>query len=524
MIPLKTLRSFASQIGSLLSGDASSSTDDRQNAAGQRKDLDITKSQEAQLSEELGNVVRVPSKDGTGVSQAPAIEVIRKDTSMASEQPQVALQGQPTTAVSTSPPSDADSIRMHLMEAVRQARAAIKDCKPMHPSTAADYARKTKHLTRKIKALAKTWPRQGADQAAQIMKVALGEYAGKSNSFFAQRRAMQYWVQQRLADALKTQDQLQKSWSKASSAEQQQSLLEQMHAATLQLSSLRTQFLEAGAFDRQVCQQAFTAYSSQIGVVADSAEDANALQTKQLLVVLNRRLPDWQQAFRLANDKSKGRYRSHALLQSLTGIRPTEFDPQKNQPHGAAGGKSVEPGVVATLCDGGPVRVRVPGGKVGTHSGQVERFFELEMDSLPGWFVQELKDARGSKVFKAKPQALRDHYERVSKKVFAGMTYGKAKKPLHATPYCFRHALATELRTSGWSVDEIAAVLGQRSADTQSHYGFRKGGKRKPKEDIQTSIVAGSVTTTSPVRAQKNSWAQACVEIRSGKTNRSSKL
>lgn len=104
------------------------------------------------------------------------------------------------------------------------------------------------------------------------------------------------------------------------------------------------------------------------------------------------------------------------------------------------------------------------------------------------------------------------------------MTYGKAKKPLHATPYCFRHALATELRTSGWSVDEIAAVLGQRSADTQSHYGFRKGGKRKPKEDIQTSIVAGSVTTTSPVRAQKNSWAQACVEIRSGKTNRSSKL
>ena len=523
MIPITTLRSFASQIGSLLSGDASSSTDDRQNAAGQRKDLDITKSQEAQLSEELGNVVRVPSKDGTGVSQAPAIDAIRKDAWMAGEQPSVALQEQPVTAVPASPPSDADGIRMHLMEAVRQARAAIKDCKPMHPSTAADYARKTKHLTRKIKALAKTWPRQGADQAAQIMKVALGEYAGKSNSFFAQRRAVQYWGQQRLMEALKNQDQLQKAWPKASSAEQQQSLLEQMHAATLQLSSLRTQFLEAGAFDRMVCQQAFMAYSSQTGSATGSVDETNALQTKQLLVVLNRRLPDWQQAFRLANDKSKGRYRSHALLQSLTGVRPTEFDPQKNQPHGAAGGKSVEPGVVATLCDGGPVRVRVPGGKVGTHSGQVERFFELEMDSLPGWFVQELKDAGGSKVFKAKPQALRDHYERVSKKVFAGMTYGKAKKPLHATPYCFRHALATELRTSGWSVDEIAAVLGQRSADTQSHYGFRKGGKRKPKADIQPSIVAGSVTTTSPVRPQKNSWAQACVEIRSGKTNRSPK-
>lgn len=523
MTSSQTHPSLASKLGSLLSGEAFSLADDSQGAAEQCNDLDITKSQEAQLSEELGNVVRVPSTDGTGVSQAPAIDAIRKDALMAGEQPPVALQEQPVTAVSASPPSDADGIRMHLMEAVRQARAAIKDCKPVQPSTAADYARKTKYLTRKIKALAKTWPRQGADQAAQIMKVALGEYAGKSNSFFAQRRAVQYWGQQRLMEALKNQDQLQKAWSKASSAEQQQSLLEQMHAATLQLHSLCTQFLEAGAFDRQVCQQAFIAYSSQNGVAASSIEDADALQTKQLLVVLNRRLPDWQQAFRLANDKSKGRYRSHALLQSLTGIRPTEFDPQKNQPHGAAGGKSVEPGVVATLCDGGPVRVRVPGGKVGTHSGQVERFFELEMDSLPGWFVQELKDVGGSKVFKAKPQALRDHYERVSKQVFAGMTYGKGKKPLHATPYCFRHALATELRTSGWSVDEIAAVLGQRSADTQSHYGFRKGGKRKPKADIQPSIVAGSVTTTSPVRPQKNSWAQACVEIRNGKTNRSPK-
>lgn len=527
MTPIKTLRLFASQIGSLLSGDASSSTDGPQNAAEQRKDLDIIKLQEAQLSAGLDNVVRVPSKDGTGVSQAPAIEAIRKDASMASEQPSVALQGQPTTAVSASPPSDADGIRMHHMEAVRQARAAIKDCKPVQPSTAADYARKKKHLSRKIKALAEAWPQQGTDQTVQIMMAVLGEYAGNSNSFFAERRAVQYWVQQRLEKALKTQDQLQKSWPKASSSALQQSLLTQMRTSTLQLKNLCTHFLEAGAFDRQACLQAFRTYSSQNGVAASSVEDADALQTKQLLVVLNRRLPGWQQAFRLANEKSKGRYRSHALLQSLTGIRPTEFDPQKNLPPDAVstvGSTQVAPGVVATLCDGGRVRVRVPGGKVGTHSGQVERFFDLEMCALPEWFVQELKDEGGRKVFMVKPQALRDHYERVSKKVFTGMTYGKAKKPLHVTPYCFRHALTTELRTSGWSVDEIAAVLGQRSADTQSHYGFRKGGKRKPKADNQSCIVAGSVTTTSPVQPQKNSWAQASVAIRTGKTNRSPKL
>lgn len=125
------------------------------------------------------------------------------------------------------------------------------------------------------------------------------------------------------------------------------------------------------------------------------------------------------------------------------------------------------------------------------------------MSALPEWLFQELKDAGGSPVFTVTPQALRDHYERISKKVFAGMTYGKAKKPLHATPYCFRHALATELRTSGWSVDEIAAVLGQRSADTQSHYGLRKGRKRKPKAGNQLCIVAGSVRTTSLVQPPK---------------------
>jgi hypothetical protein len=454
---------LASQVDDILPGDASYGADSRQIAAAQRKDLDITKSQEAGLSEGLGNVVRVPTKGGTGVSQAPAIDAIRKDASMASEQPLVALQGQQEQAVSASRNSDADGIRIHLMEAVRQAREVLRDCKPMQQSTADDYARKTKHLTRKIKALAKNWPHQGVGQAPEIMQVVLGEYASKFNSFFAQRRALQYWSQQRLEQALKSQDQLQKTWSKTSDPELRKIFLAQMHTAASQLISLRIQFLEAGAFDRKVCELAFKAYSSQRGEAAGFGEDADALSTKRLLVVLNRRVPDWQQAFRLANEKSKGRYRSHTLLQSLTGIRPTEFDPHKNQAHGTAGSKQVEPGVIATIVDGGRVRIRVPGGKVGLHAGQIERFFDLEMNSVPDWFVQELADAGGNKAFMAKPQALRDHYERVSKQAFAGMTYGKTKRALHVTPYCFRHALATELRTSGWSVDEIAVALGQRS-------------------------------------------------------------
>ena len=131
---------LASQVDDILPGDASYGADSRQIAAAQRKDLDITKSQEAELSEGLGNVVRVPTKGGTGVSQAPAIDAIRKDASMASEQPLVALQGQPQGAVFASHNSDADGIRIHLMEAVRQAREVLRNCKPMQQSTADDYA------------------------------------------------------------------------------------------------------------------------------------------------------------------------------------------------------------------------------------------------------------------------------------------------------------------------------------------------------------------------------------------------
>ena len=517
MTSSQTPPSLASKLGGILSGDASSLADDSQGAAEQRKGLDIIKSQESQLSTGLDNVVRVPSTDGTGVSQAPAIEAIREVALMASEQPKAALQGQPLTAVSASPASDADSIRGPLMEAVRQARAALKDYQPVQDSTAADYAKKTRHLNIKIKALAASWR---ADHSVQIMKVVLGEYASKSSSFFAHRRALQFFVQQRLEKTLKDQDVLQKQWSKTPDDDGRQLLLEQMHKATQQLKQLHGQYVLVGEFERQACQTAYDAYMAQQPEKELGSEKVLALQTKQLVAVLNRRMPDWQQAFRAANENSKGRYRSHALLQSLTGIRPTEFDPKKNQPKSEAG---IAPGVVATLEEDGKLRVRVPGGKVGTHSGQVERLFELDPQGLPAWFLQELTDAGRTKRFMVKPQALRDHYKRVSRRLFAGQTYGKAKKQLHVTPYCYRHALATELRWTEWDAVEIAAVLGHRKANTQSHYGFRKGGKRKSKAEAKPSIIAGSVVTTGPVSPQKSNWAAAQTEIRSSKTRRSTK-
>lgn len=137
--------------------------------------------------------------------------------------------------------------------------------------------------------------------------------------------------------------------------------------------------------------------------------------------------------------------------------------------------------------------------------------------------MQELKDAGGRKTFLAKTQALKDHYDHVSKQTFKGLTYGKSKRPLHATPYSFRHALATDLRNDGWSVDEIASALGQRSANTQRHYGFRKGGKRKPQANCQPAIIKGTVTTASPVAPKKRNWESVSSLIQGKKSARTTK-
>lgn len=155
---------------------------------------------------------------------------------------------------------------------------------------------------------------------------------GYTEFIFSKRRALQHWVQLRLEKALKDQDVLQKSWSKMQDEPSRLELLEQMHQATIQLKGLYAQFLDAGAFERLVYLEAFAAYSAAQDAEPPSPEDAQALQTKSLVAALNRRVPDWQEKFRAANEKSLSRYRSHALLQTLTGIRPTDSTQTKISP------------------------------------------------------------------------------------------------------------------------------------------------------------------------------------------------
>ena len=185
------------------------------------------------------------------------------------------------------------------------------------------------------------------------------------------------------------------------------------------------------------------------------------------------------------------------MIQSLLGSRPAEFDPSPDPMAGDANQAPRRSGVPVRLLDTGNVKVSIEGAKLGEHSGQDLRSLELAAHAIPSWFLMQLQQAAGVLTLTAKPQALRDHYERISAKVFKGAVYGRDRKPLHITPYCVRHSVATELRHSGWDVDELAAALGQQSSDTQKHYGHRKSGQRKRQPNI--SLVHGPVQTTNVI-------------------------
>ena len=498
------LRRLAAKVDHLFDSNASLSANDAQFDAKQRNEFDITKSKDAGASDGLGNVVRVPTSGGNGVSQAPAIDEPGTGEAMASEQPLAALQGgvasRPLEAASSADAGASAGVRMHLMEAVKAARVLLSDRKPVRISTQQNYARKSAVLEQQQKVLLVSDPQT---HPRQILRILLGRYAGVSSSFFAMRRALHYELEEQLTQALQSQDRLQKAWRNSTTELQRSSLLGEMSAAALNLERTAKTIAFVSTLDRESCEAAYMQRHSA-GPVKDA--DAAFAKTKALVSILNRRMPDWQAAFRAENEKSNSVYRTHALIQSLLGIRPAEFDPSPDPKAGDTNQTPHRSGVIVSLLETGNVKVTIEGAKLGEHSGQDVRSLELAAHAVPPWFLAQLQQAAGVLTLTAKPQALRDHYQRISTKMLKGAVYGRTRKPLHVTPYCFRHSFATDLRESGWEVEELAAALGQQSADTQKHYGHRKGGRRNRQPAI--AVVRGSVQTTHPVKPPSTSWSQ----------------
>lgn len=509
---LSALRRLAAKVDNFLDSNASSAANDAQFAARQRNEFDITKPNAAGAAGGLGNVVRVPSNDGTGVSQAPAIAEPFVGEAMASKQTErSALQGgealPPISAANASSSDEAWSARQRLIAAVLQARQALKPYGDIDSSTTKKYRRTLRALAKEMEHMRATLPSEPTQTEAErdlhIICAVLGGHAQRSNTFYLYRRSLQFWAHEHLKRCLRTQSRLQKRAQRQNKGDRDHLLPALMERSTTKLQMYLAYFEGIASLDKQACTEAHSALGKQV----ESEERASS---KKLLKTLNHHVPTWQTDFLAMNAQSSSKYRSHTLIQALTGTRPAEFDPDRE-----ASAKTKEfkgngtAGIVVTWLAPGLIRVRIPGAKVTDDAGHVERVMELKLQGMHAWFEHELLAAGGKKRYTVRPQALRDHYERVSAQLYGQPCVGRQKVRLHVTPYCFRHALATSLRWEGWKAVEIAAALGHRSTETQKHYGFRKGGATRPKAVQDSNLLRGAVKTSQEVKVSAKTWGQA---------------
>ena len=221
MTALNPFNVAATLIKSLF-GTRASSEEKSSNLDLQRNEFNITKLKDAGASDGLGNVVRVPTSGGNGVSQAPASETPLKGGFDASEQPVAALQGgnaSPRMSAANAASFDAAwSARKLLMDAVEKERQALASYGHQQDSTAKKYRRIAIGLRKEIKSLARTLPRQATqsleEYAVYVLSAVLGSHAESANTFYAYRRGMHFWAEAELRRLLKKQNRLQRRHQK----------------------------------------------------------------------------------------------------------------------------------------------------------------------------------------------------------------------------------------------------------------------------------------------------------------------
>ena len=198
---------------------------------------------------------------------------------------------------------------------------------------------------------------------------------------------------------------------------------------------------------------------------------------------------DWRTKFLAKLSKSNSKYKSHALLCYLCGMRPEEFTSDLG---------------ATVFFDGDKIKVAIKGAKVkidanGNHITGVSvrnMVFDANTDDPAIKMLLALKDETTFKTeIKFPPVVTKqsdgvptyDEILRHSKAMKKGLaslmgslgkgllckeTIGKHKgKPKVFTAYNLRHMFASGLRASGMSVNNISRALGHMSEATQRFYG-----------------------------------------------------
>lgn len=338
-----------------------------------------------------------------------------------------------------------------MIQEIKAVRAYRKDTEPGE-TTIADYQKRIKYLDPLFE--------HTVSKFSQIPWTDTFDMLNVSKSTFSQyRSAIKWGCTGRLTKLLAAQDQMQRT--------QGQSL--QWYRDVKALEEIWYEYQE-------ICSLSYDEYRGQEDWPPARLEKTHAKKSKKLAL---KNLPDeWQERFVFVNEQSPT-YRYPGVMLRYCGMRAAEL----------------ERGVQVKWTEQG-VYVHIQGAKVRETAGQPWRSFLLNPKLLPQWFVDELKE-QGTLNISAIGDNMRTHLGGLSETVFnPEQRKNGCKENLSA--YMFRHALVTEMRESGWTSEEMAAVIGEWSAETIRHYGIRVRGGKKIKPDV--AVIKDSVQTARPVK------------------------
>lgn len=196
---------------------------------------------------------------------------------------------------------------------------------------------------------------------------------------------------------------------------------------------------------------------------------------------VNKLDPDFRAKLVAKAYKEQSKYADLLTMLWATGCRPAEL----------------EKGILIVRTSDTEWGFKILGCKVNEdkNRGQKQRSFRLEVvdEQLKAnleKIFDKLSADKKSATFKLNKETtingLAKYTRRLSQKLWP-------RRKEHASPYSFRHALATDLKNAtGLSRSQVAQVLGHRSEASQDAYG-RKGGKSKNPIDIKSAQAFSEV-------------------------------
>jgi len=290
------------------------------------------------------------------------------------------------------------------------------------------------------------------------LKVVMSQYAPHKQSFCVMRAALKWRAIARVRSQLQALAAIQRERLRDAG----------WHRGLRELNHLASELHQVLDLDHAECLE---------------LSQREAVRGKSKKNTLRKLKPGWRDIFLAANEHSET-YKRAGVLMRFCGCRPLEL----------------EFGLEVELI-GDQVNVQIAGAKVRETAGQPWRRFSLHAARLPAWFVEDLRS--GKKTYSADSDNMRQHLARVSAKLYP-RKFKEGKRDIILSAYVFRHALVTDLRAEGWTVEDIAAVLGESAAETANWYGWRP---QRGSRDVEPSaVVPGSTETCRPVRPPDRAW------------------